>query len=810
MKKNLVKLSLAFCATSLVLSCASTGSKNNDTKSAEYQYTKSGWKSAKICAGGMIPGIIYNTSEKGVLYVRTDMGGAYRYIPESESWKPLTDFAGVEDYGRLGIASIATDPVEPNRVILASGTYTNDWESGPSEMLVSQNYGDTFDRIKMYKSDGSPLKMGGNMPGRGCGERLAIDPNNNKIIYFGSFGDGLYKSSDYGYTWSEVKSFPVKGNVYDEGFHTYSHFDHYFGILWVLFDPASGSQGEGSKNIYCGVADTGYTIYESNDGGESWHPLAGQPDKGHELTDVPYKGLDSIAKGPHAHMTGEPCSCKKYYPIKCTYSPKGEMIISYNHGFGPYSSSFWGGAIYKYNFAEKTWTDISLPKHDKDGKMVTLDRGVGSVTVDYQNPDTMVASTLNEWFPDEYLYRSTDGGKTWDAIWKLDGYPKRVNKYKLDISAAPWLDWGTQAALPEETPKLGWTIMDIEIDPFDSDTLMYGTGATIYGTHNLTDWDKGKSVNLTVMAAGIEECAVLALISPSKGVHLISGVGDIGGFVHTDLTKSSPMIVNPTLSAVSCLDYAQEDPYFIIRMGDGKMMYSEDGGDNWNPTESFIEGANTDWGGTAAVSPDSNIILWSPKNKTACWTNDNGHKWNECQNLPVGAIVVSDRVNSSKFYAFVKASKNEGAFYMSSDGGNSFKLVNKNFIEDGKEVTANNLTAVIGLEGHLWLAAGKAGLYHSEDGGATWTSIPEFDNALVIGLGKAKDSNSYQALYTNSKYRGQYGIFRSDDKGKTWLRINDDLHQFGAADSAITGDPRIYGRVYLGTNGRGIMYRDLE
>ena len=144
------------------------------------------------------------------------------------------------------------------------------------------------------------------------------------------------------------------------------------------------------------------------------------------------------------------------------------MIISYNHGFGPYSSSFWGGAIYKYNFAEKTWTDISLPKHDKhdkDGKMVTLDRGVGSVTVDYQNPDTMVASTLNEWFPDEYLYRSTDGGKTWDAIWKLDGYPNRVNKYKLDISAAPWLDWGTQAALPEETPKLGWTIMDIEIDP---------------------------------------------------------------------------------------------------------------------------------------------------------------------------------------------------------------------------------------------------------------------------------------------------------------------------------------------------------
>ncbi len=61
------------------------------------------------------------------------MGGAYRWNPENESWIPLTDFAGVEDYGRLGIASIATDPVEPNRVVIASGTYTNSWDPTPSQ-----------------------------------------------------------------------------------------------------------------------------------------------------------------------------------------------------------------------------------------------------------------------------------------------------------------------------------------------------------------------------------------------------------------------------------------------------------------------------------------------------------------------------------------------------------------------------------------------------------------------------------------------------------------------------------------------------
>ncbi|GAA3418487.1 fibronectin type III domain-containing protein [Streptosporangium vulgare] len=52
------------------------------------------------------------------------------------------------------------------------------------------------------------------------------------------------------------------------------------------------------------------------------------------------------------------------------------------------------------------------------------------------------------------------------------------------------------------------------------------------------------------------------------------------------------------------------------------------------------------------------------------------------------------------------------------------------------------------------------------------------------------------------------GVFRSDDTGASWVRINDDKHQYGNAGEALTGDPRVYGRVYLGTNGRGVVYAD--
>jgi len=39
-------------------------------------------------------------------------------------------------------------------------------------------------------------------------------------------------------------------------------------------------------------------------------------------------------------------------------------------------------------------------------------------------------------------------------------------------------------------------------------------------------------------------------------------------------------------------------------------------------------------------------------------------------------------------------------------------------------------------------------------------------------------------------------------------RVNDDRHQYGNRFRCITGDPRIYGRVYAGTEGRGIVYGD--
>ena len=55
--------------------------------------------------------------------------------------------------------------------------------------------------------------------------------------------------------------------------------------------------------------------------------------------------------------------------------------------------------------------------------------------------------------------------------------------------------------------------------------------------------------------------------------------------------------------------------------------------------------------------------------------------------------------------------------------------------------------------------------------------------------------------------RATWGTYRSDDEGASWQRIDDPDHQFGNI-SCLTGDPRRYGRVYLCTGGRGVIYGD--
>jgi xyloglucan-specific exo-beta-1,4-glucanase len=159
-----------------------------------------------IGAGGFVSGVVFSPVKKGLCYIRTDIGGAYRLAPTGDSWIPLTDFASDSNWHVIGTDALAADPVNPNIVYLAVGMYTNSWDPNNGAILKSTDQGNT------WTSYGLPFKVGSNMPGRGMGERLAVDPNNNSILYLGArSGNGLWKSTNAGVSWAKVTAFPDSG-----------------------------------------------------------------------------------------------------------------------------------------------------------------------------------------------------------------------------------------------------------------------------------------------------------------------------------------------------------------------------------------------------------------------------------------------------------------------------------------------------------------------------------------------------------------------------------------------------------------------
>jgi hypothetical protein len=87
----------------------------------------------------------------------------------------------------------------------------------------------------------------------------------------------------------------------------------------------------------------------------------------------------------------------------------------------------------------------------------------------------------------------------------------------------------------------------------------------------------------------------------------------------------------------------------------------------------------------------------------------------------------------------------------------------------------------------------------------TFIELGSVEESYGVGVGKPAPGRSYPAVYLSGKVGGVKGFFRSDDIGNTWVRVNDDQHRFGFVN-IVEGDPRVFGRVYLGTSGRGVMY----
>jgi hypothetical protein len=711
------------------------------------------WSNVKIVAGGYVPGLYFHPTQQGLMYARTDIGGAYRWGPNDTQWVPLLDGIAPNTFWG-GVEAIGLDPSDPNRLYLAVGEYTESFGQNGA-MLVSDDQGNTYTTVPL------PFKNGSNDTGRNAGERIAVDPNSPGTVYFGTRLAGLQLSTDHGSTWNKVTSLPVTTTANGSG------------VVSVVPITSSGSSGSATPNVYVAVAGTGtggdpVGLYVTTAGGTTtgaWTPVPGQPSF-------------TSATTPLA-------------PLHAILGPNGNLYVLYADQPGPYgitTSQLWEYTPPSTSSPNGVWKQITIPANPAGN---TAGSGYGGIAADPSNAGVLLLATIDNYYPGDTIYRSTNDGASWYDVSFVGG--------THDATLSPYLTFGTGSVT--NVGSGNW-VGSVVIDPFNSNHAMYGTGATIWSTTNLTaPANVSNPVPWTVGANGVEETAISFVLAPPSGpTFLLSSMGDIYGFAHQDLTVSPPqgMFSNPR-ETPSSMDFEQTLPTTAVRVTNGTAPYgvlSTDGGLNWtafaaNPT------GTANGGGSIAIAPDGSSIVWAPADTGSVWySNNNGATWTASTGIHSQAQVVSDRVKPGVYYGLYK-----GTLSISTNAGQSWTTA--------QTALPTNATLVIlpDAQGDLWLNS-STGLYQNTGTATapTLTALSGVSAAYNLGFGAAKSGSNYLTLYLYGTINGDEELYRSTDNGVTWIQINDAAHQWGGGVDSITGDMRTFGTVYVGTNGRGIIW----
>ncbi len=220
------------------------------------------WKNVNIQGMGYVTGLVVQPEAPYDVYIRTDVGGAYRFDRASSTWVPILD--GLATQAGIGCESVAIDPSNPARayvVINRTQSQSATQYSFAAEVMVSEDRGLTWRATGFVNNN---VYQGANDDYRvESGERLAVNPADSSVVYFASRRNGLWKGvrqANATYVWS-----PVAGGLPP---WTISPSVDAAGYTFVAFDPSG-------QTVYAGVHQSG--VWRSTDGGNTWQSLGGLP-----------------------------------------------------------------------------------------------------------------------------------------------------------------------------------------------------------------------------------------------------------------------------------------------------------------------------------------------------------------------------------------------------------------------------------------------------------------------------------------------------------------------------------------------------
>lgn len=619
-------------------------------------------------------------------------------------------------------------------------------------------------------------------------ESLAIDPKNAGNIYlmvgtsyFNGGKSAILRSRDYGRTF-EATDITAQFKVHGNGMGR-SNGER------LQVDPGD------SNVLYAGSRADG--LFRSSDAGVSWNRMASLPvtatPNGNGISFVLpdpasvdggaaqrlFVGVSRLdSAGPNLYFSydggasfepvvGGPAGLM---PHRAVLSPDGKLYITYANGAGPHPTELEPtnrGQVWEYDAVAGNWTDITP---------AGMPGPFSGISMDPADPRHLVLSTVNVWYPQgqgawgDRIFTTRNAGRQWvDVV---------ARGFALDPKGIDWIRNGA----------IHWT-GDVQFDPFDTKAAWVISGNGVFRTANLD----APTTTWAFEVAGLEETVPFAVQRLPNG-KLASVIGDFDGFLQDGPAQYGARF-SPEMGTTTGLA-ASADGRVLARVGK-ELYYSSNGGTSWNkaPVTNGVRGQLT-------LAADGGVLLHSPEGGTVTYRSANyGASWSAVSGLELqNARPVADSVNPRKFYAY---DTGNGQMLVSEDGGNSFAA--RGTLGRGG---AKGIAVTPGIEGDIWACQSGGGLAHSTDSGASFAKIGSVAACSAVGIGKAAPGAGYPTLFIWGTVGATRGVLRSTDQGQTWVRVNDDAHQYGGIGNAnfLAGDMTAFGTVYMSTVGRGIAY----
>ncbi|WP_138752240.1 sugar-binding protein [Paenibacillus sinopodophylli] len=605
-------------------------------------------------------------------------------------------------------------------------------------------------------------------------DSIALDPSDPDVVYVaaGTFEWpkwDILKSTDRGATWTKTgfskKQFangpgrdlgerlavdPNNGNIIFMG----SRFDG----LWkstTAASPNSWERVDAFPTIGNAPYGLNFVVFDKNTGtpGNATQSI---------YVGVRGSGLYQSTNGGQtwALMSGSPLN-----PNRAAVASDGSLYVSYSEDV----SSGTPSGVSK--FAGGAWANITPPS-------AALYNGI---TVHPTNPNIVMAAVQNT--PTGWIYRSTDGGANWDRVMTV-AHPN-----------VPWWD-----SFANFTASL-------TIDPVNPNRVWYTDFVGTWKTDDIT----ASPSHWYTYEQGHEELVTFALRSTPIGAPLLSGHADMDGMRHTSLTTfPSVNFSNPDLGDTTSIDFQESNPNFIARVGGTRWYgtggggYSTNNGVNWT---AFVNPPGKN--GRVAVSAASETIVWLPQVGAPFYSTDRGQTWNPSTGAPANSIhdfwtwyqpLASDRVNNDTFYLLDRLT---GKFHRSTDGGVTWAIAST---ISGTEISYYSVKAAPGMAGEVWVSLDSGGLMRSSDSGDSWEKLPNVQRAKLFAFGKNRLGYNHPTVFVYGTVDNTAGIFRSDDFGANWVKIDVPDPTASNLSNTMEGDRQVWGRVYIGTGGSGVFY----